>query len=122
MSFDLNQWVGYDLSSTVVGDLYPIDGATKGQQRILRRLLTNPGDYIFHPDYGAGLAAKVGSVGQIGTITALVREQMKLEACVAQVPEPVITVTEILNGISVSIRYTDVESNTPQTLSFNVNI
>ena len=47
---DLNHYIGGDLSASNTGDLSSAPGLLRSQQRILRRLLTNPGDYIFHPD------------------------------------------------------------------------
>ena len=44
---DLAHFYGNDINTSPTGDLMPIDGTGKGQQRILRRLLTNPGDLIF---------------------------------------------------------------------------
>ena len=118
---DLNHFIGADLNLSITGDLQRIDGTTKGQQRILRRLLTNPGEYMFHSGYGAGLGALVGSVSDIGKITALIRGQILLEEAVARVPEPEITVSAITNGVSVYIKYTDAASKSAQILSFNVN-
>lgn len=59
---DLAHYFGNDLSVSAAGDLLAVDGDTKTQQRILRRLLTNPGDMMFHPDYGAGLGQWVGKL------------------------------------------------------------
>ena len=85
--------IGGDVASSVTGDLLPVDGTIKGQQRILRRLLTNPGDYIWHPTYGAGLGAKVGDNTDIPAITALIRAQIRLESVVSQNPPPTVRVT-----------------------------
>ena len=60
MASDLAHWFGQDLNVAASGDLLTVDGTAKGQQRVLRRLLTNPGDYIWEPTYGAGLASKIG--------------------------------------------------------------
>ena len=57
---DLAHEFGADLQAGPTGDLALADGAALGRQRVLRRLLTNPGDYIWHPTYGAGLARFVG--------------------------------------------------------------
>lgn len=118
---DIFHNIGVDVLSSVTGDLQPVDGTVRGQQRVLRRLLTNPGDYIWHTDYGGGLGQRVGDVSDIPAITSLIRAQLQLEEGVAQTPEPQIAVAAIQGGISVSIRYTDTDSKTPQTLSFNVN-
>lgn len=118
---DLNHYIGSDLTVSPTGDLQRVDGSLMGQQRVLRRLLTNPGDYMFHPTYGAGLGALVGTVVDVAKIKALIRGQILLERAVSRVPEPDITVSPISNGVSVSIKYTDAASKTAQVLSFNVN-
>ena len=116
---DLYQWFGSDVSQSPTGDLMPIDGTVRGQQRVLRRLLTNPMGYIWHPDYGAGLGARVGDT-DINGITAIIRGQIKLEDAVAKYNEPLITVTPITGGITVDIQYMDAQAQTPVILSFNV--
>lgn len=124
---DLDHYIGGDIGVSSSGDLQGITATTRSQQRVLRRLLTNPrsmgdsGDYLFHGDYGAGLPKRVGDVANIPEITALIRGQMTLELSVASSPAPVITVKAITNGIAVSLRYTDAETLEPVLLSFNVN-
>lgn len=130
---DLYQQFGSDLTQSATGDLLKVDGSTQGQQRLLRRLLTNPalkdasgnvtvvGDYIFHPDYGAGLPRLVGATLDIAQIKGLIRGQVLMEASVARVPEPSITVNAIQNGVSVYIRYNDAQTGKPVALSFDVN-
>lgn len=126
-----HQW-GDDIGVGSGGDLMVVDGAVRNQQRILRRLLTNPqainadgtitpGDYAQHPDYGAGLPQWVGALFDAAKIRALIRGQMLLESCVARTPEPKIDVQQIPEGISCTIQYTDATTGTSQTLSFNVN-
>lgn len=129
---DLYHYFGGDLSPSATTDLNPVNSSVRGQQRILRRLLTNPRevlgsgevlppDYIFHPEYGAGLGRKVGDVLDVPKITALIRGQILMEASVAKNPEPQIIVQEIQSGIACTIRYVDAVSNSPAVLSFNVN-
>ena len=119
---DLYHYFGNDLTISASGDVLGIDDTEKGQQRILRRLLTNPGDYIWHPDYGAGLPKYVGSVSGIEKIRALIRGQMLLESCVSKTPAPVIDVQSITGGINARIQYNDSTAGTTQTLSFDVSI
>ena len=88
-------------------------------QRLLRRLLTNPGDYLWQPDYGAGLPARVGTVLDSDEITGLIREQMFLEPAVSQSPEPEVELTPIPNGARVAVRYTRADG-TPAGLAFTV--
>lgn len=118
---DLYHYIGSDLLVSATGDLQQTNPTQRGQQRILRRLLTNPDDYIFHPDYGAGLPQQVGQVTDIAKITALIRGQILLEDAVAKTPAPTIIVKPIPSGISVSIRYQDATTGQPSSLSFNVS-
>lgn len=118
---DLYHYIGSDLSASITGDLLTVDGTTKGQQRVLRRLLTNPGEYLFHPEYGAGLGQKVGTTADVASLKALIRGQVLIEDCVAPVPAPEINVTTIPNGLAVNIRYTDAVTKSAQVLSFEVN-
>lgn len=117
---DLNHIIYSDLTTSATGDLATVSGIEVGRQRVLRRLLTNPGDYPFHPSYGAGLAQMVGDTADIGRITARIRGQMLQEASVAQQPEPVIQVSLIPGGVTCAIRYTDAPSGQQAGLSFNV--
>ncbi|MGI4776962.1 MAG: phage tail protein [Janthinobacterium lividum] len=118
---DLYHYIGDDLRASATGDVQQVEGLDQTSQRILRRLLTNPGDYIWHPTYGAGLGRKIGAVLDARAITALITSQIFLEANVARVPAPVITVTPIANGIAVSIKYYDGSTGKLATLAFNVD-
>lgn len=121
---DLDHYIGSDLSVSGTGDLQGATDTLRGQQRILRRLLTNPGEYIFHPDYGAGLPRYVGQIADTSQIRALVRGQVLIEEAVARSPAPEIDVTAIPSaaggGFAIAIRYTDAASGQPVTLSFEV--
>ena len=121
---DLYQYVGDDLMPSPSGDLQPVSDTVRGQQRVLRRLLTNPGDYIFHPDYGAGLPQYVGQPLDVAKMTALIRGQILLEAAVARTPAPVITVTPVASsngGVFVSIQYVDAATRQAASLQFTVS-
>jgi phage baseplate assembly protein W len=118
---ELNHTVGGDLVIGPTGDLSLSSGLQRSQQRILRRLLTNPGDYIWHPTYGAGLPSYIGTLADLGKVRSVIRQQMLLEDSVAKQPEPQVAVTAIQNGLQVSVRYQDAQSKTPAILSFNVN-
>ena len=130
---DLNHYFGGDLAQSATGDLLKVDGTTQGVQRVLRRLLTNPalrdssgnvvaaGDYIFHPDYGAGLPRMVGDTVDVATIKGAIKGQILLEAAVARNPAPAVDVVAITGGVSVSIRYNDAQTGAPAALDFDVN-
>ena len=117
---DLNHWWGSDLKVSPTGDLDLSDLTLRSQQRILRRLLTNPGDYIMHVDYGAGLPTYIGAPAPIGEITGVIRGQMLLEDSVLANPEPQISITAIPNGISANIPYTVAPAKTPSVLAFSL--
>lgn len=118
---DIYQNFGNDIAATLGGDLMPVSGADRTKQRLLRRLLTNPGDYIFHPEYGAGLPAHVGDVLDIPFLTALIVGQVRLEESIKQDPAPVVLVQRITNGAAFTVVYTDQETGQPTSLSFNIN-
>ena len=57
---DIQHTFGNDLTLSATGDIAIVDGTQRGQERVLRRLLTNPGDYIWLLNYGAILRRMVG--------------------------------------------------------------
>ena len=122
MSDIFHQW-GSDIGVGATGDLSAAIGACFGQQRILRRLLTNPGDYIWQPAYGAGLAGFIGKPVNALQISALIRSQIFKESTVARIPEPTIEVTVSPGGASgdvyVYICYVDAQSGQTQVLTFS---
>lgn len=121
---DLSHQWGADLSVGPTGDLAVATGPALGQQRVLRRLLTNPGEYIWQLDYGAGLARFIGQPANPLQIQALIRSQIFKESTVARAPEPVIDVSVSPGGaagtVYVYIRYQDAGSGQTQVLSFSV--
>ena len=105
-----------DVSVSATGSLLTTESNT---QRVLRRLLTNPGDYLWHPEYGAGLPARIGTVLDLQELTGLIREQMFLEPSVSHSPEPDIALTPIPNGVRAAIRYAQADG-TAADLTFSV--
>jgi hypothetical protein len=116
-----HQW-GSDLTLGPTGDFASVSGQLLGQQRVLRRLLTSPGEYVWQLDYGAGLARFIGQPVNPLQINAVVRSQIFKEPAVAPQPEPVIDVQIAPGGatVYVYIRYVDAESRQTQVLSFSV--
>lgn len=117
---DVSHNFGNDLDLGANGDLQDVSGVTQSSQRILRRLLTNPGDYIWEPTYGAGLPKRVGSTYTVPEITGLIQGQMFLEPSVVQTPPPDISITAISGGISVQIIYTNADTGATNVLNFSV--
>jgi phage baseplate assembly protein W len=120
---DISHWFGGDLQTTNSGDLLTVTGTVRGEQRVLRRLLTNPGDYVFEPDYGAGLPSYIGKTLDIGKLQALCLSQMLLEDAVAK-NSAVVKITQSstdFTSIQVQINYNDQPSNKPVVLEFSVS-
>ncbi len=120
---DLSHQWGSDLTVDSTGDLTLVTGSSLGQQRVLRRLMTNPGDYIWHLDYGAGLAQFIGQPGNASRIEAVIRSQIFKESAVARTPEPTVSVRFPSGGtgsVYVQILYVDAPSGQTQVLSFSV--
>ncbi|MDE2197911.1 MAG: hypothetical protein KGJ41_02725 [Rhodospirillales bacterium] len=112
---------GADLLIGPTGDVAVVSGPLLGQQLVLRRLLTNPGDYIWAPTYGAGLAQFVGSPVSLAQIRAVIRGQIFKEAAVARSPEPVIDVRlDSMGTVYAHVRYSDASTGTTQVLSFSI--
>ena len=108
---------GSDLASSPTGDLASASGAVLGRQRVLRRLLTNPGDYVWQPTYGAGLARFIGQPANPAAIRAAIRAHIFREPAVARQPEPVIEIASGPPGtLSITVRYADATSAEPVSL------
>ena len=119
---DVSQLWGSDLAVSATGDLALAAGTQLGQQRVLRRLLTNPHDYIWQLDFGAGLGQFVGQTVNAAMIRAVIRSQIFREASVARSPEPVIDLSASNDGgVYVHVRYVDAASGSTQVLSFVVS-
>ncbi len=113
---DLNHTFGGDLGVAAEGDLATVSTSALGQQRVLRRLLTNAGDYIWQLNYGAGLASMIGMPVDAATIAGLVRSQIFQESAVAQTPTPVIAVEAQNCIVSLQISYSDATDTTTQSV------
>jgi hypothetical protein len=119
---DVSHFFGGDLGVSSTGDLLLVSGLPRSQQRILRRLNTNPNSYIGQPNYGAGLPQFIGSVASPRKIAAVVTSQMLLEDSVAPTPPPVVSVTQTANlsALDLNVGYTDDPSDAPTTLAFTL--
>jgi hypothetical protein len=118
---DATLYMGGDLQVSASGDLLTANGSDETQQRVLRRLLTNPGDYLWHPTYGAGLPGFVGHTVNVLQITAISRSQMLRETGVVQSPPPTVTVSATPNGVvTETINYADATTGRVQSLTFPI--
>lgn len=113
-------WKG-DLGLTPSGDLAMVDGNDLVEQHIVRRLLTSVGGMLFHPEYGGGLPQRIGRVAAARNIRSLVLSQINLEATVAPVPLPTVTVIQNAPGLFViGIVYTSAITGKPVEISLEV--
>lgn len=118
---DLSAFFGGDLALTPGGDLATAAGSPRGLQRVLRRLMTNPGDYPWQIAYGAGLPAAIGTPARADALRAVITSQMMQEPAVARTPAPAAEVRVQGDGaVFASIRYVDAETGASQSASFGV--
>lgn len=120
---DISLNFGQDISLSSQNDLLTVSELERSKQRVLRRLLTNPGDYIWHTDYGAGLPAFVGqslSGDRFDEIRSLITSQIFLEPSVSQIPEPQILLQTIQGGLFVQINYTESATKQPIVLTLDL--
>jgi hypothetical protein len=115
---DAAHWFGGDLQLSASGDLLIATGVTESEQRVLRRVMTNQGDYFWSPDYGGGLPGYIGSTINANQVQSTIYGQMQLESSVAQSPAPQVTVTPIAEGMFVAMAWAT--QNTPAALNFSV--
>ena len=118
---DLAHVMGQDLQLSPTGDLAIVLDDAETQQRILHRLLTSAGTYIWQLSYGAGLPGLVGSIASQQQITAIIRAQMALEPTVAATPEPqVALIGGLIGEVSATITYTNKISGSVQILTLPI--
>ncbi len=118
---DVAHPIGADLQLGPTGDLLLVSGTEETKQRILHRLLTARGSYIWQLTYGAGLPEMVGEVASGQQIAAIITSQLALEQAVAVSPEPVVgVVASALGTVSATITYTDSGAGPGQVLSVSL--
>jgi len=121
----LQQFFGNDLILNSQGDLMVSDGDELTNELIVRRLLTNPGTYIWHPKYGAGIGRFIGealSSSNFDYIKTIIISNIFMESGVSQFPSPQIDFTPLGNNIlQCDIFYTSALTKNPVSVSFPVN-
>lgn len=115
---DLQLPWGSDLSIAPGGDLLLVDGDALGIQRVIRRLLTNPADVVFHAGYGAGLGSFVGQPAAPQRVAALIAAQAVQESAVARTPAPQVIVSSATDGtLTAVLQYTSTVTGAAQQLT-----
>jgi hypothetical protein len=110
-----------DFEPDATGDLLVVDGDDEVRQRLERRLFTAVQGYVWHPEYGAGLPQKIGSVLSVADIKSVVAQQLALEASVAPNPPAQLTVAASPNEpglVAIGIQYWD--AATGVSVSFTI--
>jgi hypothetical protein len=110
-----------DFQPDSTGDLMVVDGDDEVRQRLERRLFTAVQGYVWHPNYGAGLPQKIGSVLSVSEINSVVSSQLALEASVAPSPPAQLTVSASPNDpslITIGVLYWD--AKTGVSVSFTI--
>lgn len=119
---DLQHTFGGDLTLSPTGDLALSQGAQLGQERVLRRLLTAPGTYVWQRDYGAGLPLFVGQVANKLRISAIARAQMYREDAVSRSPAPAVAVNAQPGSVvTLDINYVDAGTQAAVGATFALN-
>ena len=120
---DIQHTFASDLAVGPTGDLALSSGAALGLERVLRRLLTNAGAYIWQLGYGAGLPQAIGRVANPDRIKAVIRAQMLQESAVARSPAPSVSVARNADGsVYAYIRYADADTGETQSLTVPVEM
>jgi hypothetical protein len=102
------EWGG-DLTVGPSGDINIAPVEIELQQRVIRRLLTNSGDYIWHIEYGGGLGGYVGTPYDPNAIEGTTLRQLQYETLVTPSPAPKVLISQSLDGTfsatSVTVQY-----------------
>jgi hypothetical protein len=118
---DIALTFGGDLAVGATGDIALADGPALTQQRVLRRLLTNEGAYIWQLAYGAGLGQFVGLPNAPAAIQAVARSQLMQEAAIAASPPPSASAADNQDSsVTLTIRYTDAVTQQTNLLTITV--
>lgn len=95
-------WFGLDTQFAATGDSALASDIIEINQRIVRELMTAPGDYIWQPAYGAGLGRYIGqalSTEKFAEITGLIRSIVVKQRDVQRTPGPTITFQSDATGL-----------------------
>ena len=121
---DINHTWSGDIALSNYNDIAMVDGLDETNQRVLRRLLTNPGEYIWHPDYGAGLGKYVGTAlnDEIRyEMQQLIVGQMYLESDVGKNPAPTVALSQnSIDEIVCTIIYYNLTQSKLATINFTL--
>lgn len=108
---DISHVFGSDISLDATGDIATAGTTEETTQRLIRRLLTATGAYVWNAEYGCGLPAQVGSTSFASTIQGIVQAQIVLEDGIDQTqPVTVSTNTDNVGDLFLTVTYTYAET------------
>ncbi len=122
--FDVSDEQGADTKSTNYGDYLIARGRTALRQAVIRRIITNPGEWRTLPDYGVGARLFVKARNTAAARQELeekIRGQLKQEARIESVDQ--INIEQISGGLKISVVVTPVgqlERNRPLVANVEV--
>ena len=115
---ELDHTFGDDLTLSGDGSVATTSGAAMITQRLLRRLCTNPGAYLWDLEYGAGLPAMVGSPVETTVVEGVILAQIAMEDGVADDPAPEVSTRYDASGgfLYATVTYWATSGGNPITL------
>lgn len=119
---DAAHFLGGDLQVGPTGDLAMATAQDKTQQRLYRRLLTNPGAYLWNLAYGAGLGQFVGQPASPLRVRAVITGQIFQESGISLSPAPTVTVVaDQVGNMTANVTYADALTDTTQGLTVPIS-
>jgi phage baseplate assembly protein W len=107
--FGVDIYFSDDIQVTASGDYATVEGLAALRQAILIRLITTPGEYAIHPEFGCGLnrfVKKRATQSDRDTLRQTIIDQLSQEERISNVEE--VTVESFtqgtITGVKVSIR------------------
>lgn len=116
---DAMHWWDDDLQVSNTGDIALSDGIDLSNQRIVRRLMTILGEYVWHVEYGASVPKRIGDTLDLSLVESVIRNQIYLEEAVSKEDDITLEVSPILNGVFVSLVYIEALSGRQASLQFD---
>lgn len=121
---DVYHIIGNDIQLDSTNDLQLVFDTNETNQRIMRRLFTNKGGYIWNSKWGASIPWKIGEPFSQEVYQDIIKEVKAAvleDDDVAKDPPPVIQIETVFNGIICYIRYYNLASNEHDTVSLRMS-
>lgn len=120
---DVHHIIGDDILLDKSNDLAFVFDTDETNQRIMRRLFTNKGTYIWNAKWGASIPWRVGdtlSAEVYREIVNEIRAAVLEDGNVAKDPLPEITIEQSSNGLICYIRYYNLSEDEHDIISLRI--